>query len=114
MHELPLIEKMLDIILEEAKAEQAAKITKIELTIGKLSGILPACVQFGFDVLSRKTIAAGAKLEIHQPGGQVRCRKCSEIYTSQGVDDLNCPNCKEKQFQVLSGREFTVDSIEYD
>ena len=49
MHELPFTESILAIVLEEAKGVQANKVTKIDLTIGKLSGILPACVPFHAD-----------------------------------------------------------------
>jgi hydrogenase nickel incorporation protein HypA/HybF len=114
MHELPFTESILAIVLEEAKGVQADKVTQIDVTIGKLSGILPACVQFAFDVLSRKTLLEGARLTFHEPAGQVRCRNCSITFASQGFDDLTCPGCSQKKIEVLSGREFTVDSIEWE
>jgi len=114
MHELPFTERVIAIILEEAEGVYASKINKVELTIGKLSGILPACVQFAFSVLSRKTLAEGAKLEFHEPEGQVLCRSCKTVFNSKGFDDLSCPNCQKKKIEVLSGKEFTVDSIEWE
>jgi len=113
MHELPFAEGMLAIVLDEVKGVAVNKITKINLTIGRLSGILPACIRYSFEVLSRKTLAEGAALEISQPEAQVHCRNCEADFTSKGLDDLNCPICNMKNIELLSGRDFTVDSIEW-
>jgi len=114
MHELPITENILAIALEEANSVQASKITRIDLTIGKLSGIMPACVQFQFDIISKKTIAAEAKLVFNQPPSKVHCRQCDTTFSSEGFDDLTCPNCGERLIEVISGRELTVDSIEWE
>ena len=114
MHELPFTESILSIVLEEAKTVQASKVTQVDLTIGRLSGIVPSCVQFAFDVISRKTIAGGAKIVFNEPLATVRCRNCVATFSSSGFDDLACPNCGEKKIDVITGREFTVDSIEWE
>ncbi len=114
MHELPFTEAILDIVLNEAKGVKANKVNRIDITIGKLSGIMPECVQFAFDVISRETIAEGAKLEFYQTPGQVRCRNCGTTFSSQGFDDLTCPNCNKQKIEVLTGREFIVDSIAWE
>ena len=111
MHELPYTEALLDIVLHEAKGVNANKVNRIDIIIGRLSGIMPECVQFAFDVISRKTIAEGAKLEFHRTPGKVRCRNCGTTFSSQGFDDLACPDCKDQKIVVLAGREFIVDSI---
>ena len=54
MHELAITQGILSVVLEQAEANQASKITKIDLTIGELSGIASECVEFYFDVLSTK------------------------------------------------------------
>ena len=73
MHELSITQSILSIALEKANVVQAKRVTKINLTIGELSGIVDECVQFCFDFLSKDTIAAEASLCFHQPPTQLQC-----------------------------------------
>ncbi len=111
MHELSITQNILSIALEQAKAVQASKITKINLTIGELSGIVDECVKFYFELLSKDTIAAEASLSFDRPPTKLRCRNCSTTFSP---DNLNwvCPNCREQQIEIISGRECYVNSIE--
>ena len=111
MHELPVTMSILCIVLEQAKAAQASKITQINLTIGELSGIVPDYIQLQFEFLSKDTIAAGASLSIHQPPTELRCRNCAAVFSPDGRD-WACPNCSEEKIEIVSGRECYVDSME--
>ena len=113
MHELPITMSILSIVLEHAKAAQASKITKINLAIGELSGIVPECVQFQFDIISKDTIAAEASLSFDQPSAKLRCRNCDNTYSPNDLD-FSCPNCREQKMEVISGRECYVESIEVE
>ena len=113
MHELSITQSVLSIALEKAKAAQASKITKINLTIGELSGIVDECVQFYFDLLSKDTIAAEASLSFHQPPTKLRCRNCATTYSPNDLD-WACPNCHEAKIEIVSGRECYVESIEVE
>ena len=53
MHELPVTESILCMVLDEAKMVQAKKVTQVDLTIGKLTGILPECVELQFKIISQ-------------------------------------------------------------
>ena len=113
MHELSITQSILSIALEQAKKAQASKITKINLTLGELSGIVSECVQFYFELLSKDTIAAGANLSFDLPATQLRCLNCQTTFSP---DDLNwtCPNCHEQKVEIISGRECHVESIEVE
>jgi len=113
MHELYITKSILSITLEKAKAVPANKITKINLTIGELSGIVDDCVQFYFDIISKDTIAAEASLSFHRPPTKLHCRNCGTTFTP---DNLNwaCPNCQEQKIEIISGRECYVESIEVE
>lgn len=113
MHELPFTMSMLDIVLEHARAANASKVTKIDLVIGKLTGIVPECIQSQFDVLKKDTIAKEAELSFHQPENKLRCRHCDIIYTPD-KRDLKCPKCGKKNMEVIAGREYYVESIEVE
>lgn len=114
MHELPVTESILCMVLDEAKAVRAKKVTQIDMTVGQLTGILPECVQFQFQVISQHTIAADAELVFNRPPGRIHCHKCDITFISEGFNDLRCPSCRNLQINILQGRELTLDSIEWE
>ena len=113
MHELSITQSILSIALEKANEVQASKVTKINLIIGELCGVVNECVEFYFDLLSKDTIAAQASLSFHQPPIQLRCRSCTTVFSPDNLD-WACPNCHEAKIEIISGRECYVDSIEVD
>ncbi|MFC1932879.1 hydrogenase maturation nickel metallochaperone HypA [Chloroflexota bacterium] len=113
MHELSITQGILSIALEQAKTAQANKITKINLTIGELSGIVDECVEFYFDLLSKDTIAAEASLHFDRPPTRLRCRNCATTFSPDNLD-WTCPDCREQKIEIISGRECYVESIEVD
>jgi len=113
MHELSITQNILSIVLQQAEAVPANKITKINLTIGELSGIVDECVQLYFDLLSKDTIAAEAELCFHRPPTKLRCRNCAATFSPDNFN-WTCPNCREQKIEIVSGRECYVSSIEVD
>jgi len=81
MHEASITESMLSLALEKAKEAKAVKVTSINLIVGELAGVVPECVQFYFDVISKNTIADGAKLIFEIKPTQIQCRKCQTVFT---------------------------------
>jgi hydrogenase nickel incorporation protein HypA/HybF len=113
MHEASITESMLSLALEKAKEAKADKITRINLVVGELSGVVPECIQFYFDVMSKKTIAEGAKLAFETKPTQVKCRKCQTVFTPDN-HEWKCPECKETSVEIISGRECYMESIEVE
>jgi hydrogenase nickel incorporation protein HypA/HybF len=111
LHEFAISASIVSIVLEHAEAAGASKVTKIALKIGRLSGIVPECVELQVSMLSRGTIAEGANLSFDQPPSSLHCRPCNIDYSP---DDFNllCPSCGKKEFDVVSGRECLVENIE--
>ncbi len=69
MHELSITEELLKMIHRRAEEEGMQKISKINLKIGKYSGVLADALLFAFDVLSKDTISEGAHISIEESGG---------------------------------------------
>jgi len=113
MHELSITQSILSIVLEEAKEASANKISKVNLTIGELSGIVDECVEFYFELLSKDTIATGASLTFNRVPTKLRCRNCATIFSPDNPKWV-CPNCQEPKVEIISGRECYVESIEVE
>lgn len=113
MHEMAVTQSILDIAIKHAQQAGASRILQINLVIGQMSGIVDDSVQFYFDFLSKETIAEGAKLVFDRRPAIYRCRECNSTYRPEGYDWV-CPACGALGFDVLSGREFRIDSIEVE
>ena len=113
MHELSITESILSITLERAEEAKASRVAKINLVIGELSGVVDECVEFYFGFLSKDTIAAQASLSFHHPPIQLRCHKCITVFSP---DNRNwaCPNCQEREIEIISGRDLYIESIEVE
>ncbi len=113
MHELSITQGILDIALEQARAANAIRITRINLTIGALAGVVDDCVQFYFEILSKETIAAGASLHFDRPATRVRCGECGSHFEPAELA-WSCPSCGSQRAEIVQGRECMVNSIEVD
>jgi hydrogenase nickel incorporation protein HypA/HybF len=114
MHELPITESILKIVLKHTEGNRVQKVIAIHLQVGKLSDLEDDWIQRYFDYLSRGTVAEGAKLKIERTPVMMQCNSCSTSYETDiaRMGDLVCPACGEKGGTILSGREYTVKEME--
>ena len=111
MHELAITEGIIRAAVPDAEKHGAKRILEIHLKIGELSGVLPECIQYYFDIASRGTIAENAKLTVEKIPVTIACPDCGYA----GVVDLKkirCPQCGGTGFRLTGGKEYFVDSLE--
>ena len=113
MHELAVTQSMLDLVLSEAKRAGAAKVERINLVIGQMSGVVGESVEFYFRLLSEGTIADGAALCFTNTQTQARCRDCGTIFAVEESQWL-CPGCRSVSLEITGGNELAVESIEVE
>jgi hydrogenase nickel incorporation protein HypA/HybF len=113
VHETSITESILSLALEKAKEANAERVTRINLVIGELSGVAGECVQQYFELLRENTIAGGAVLAIEKQSAVLKCRKCAKVFPP---DDENwqCPDCREANVEIISGRDCYMESIEVE
>ena len=111
MHELVIVEGILDVVIPEVRKYNAEKILSIRLRIGELSGVIPECVREYFSVASKNTIAEGAEIYIERTPIRIECRSCGKsAEIKKGMHC--CPNCGSENFKIVSGREYYIESVE--
>jgi len=113
MHELSITQSLLDLVLDEANKAKAAKVKKISLVIGEMSGIVDDCVQFYFELISKDTIANEATLSFKKVPVEAHCRNCGEVFTPKEFD-WSCPHCHNTSIEIKTGNELYVESIEVE
>jgi hydrogenase nickel incorporation protein HypA/HybF len=113
MHELPVTESILEIVLRHAAQADGKQIHQINLVIGELASIVDDSVQFYWDILSKDTAAQGAQLSFQRIPAEMLCLSCqNRFHPDPGGYD--CPNCGGINLQITAGREFFVESIEVE
>lgn len=114
MHELPITESILKIVLAHAEKNDVRRVMVIHLRIGKLSDLEDEWMQKYFDYVSRGTLAEGAKLNIERSPVMLQCNACAESYPVEVADmkDSVCPACGGKDAQLISGREYYIKNME--
>ena len=113
MHELAITQSMLDIVLEQAKKAEAKKVSRINLVIGEMTGVVNECIQFYIGFLSKGTVAEGAELSLTMVPGTVRCHSCDKLFEPKEFD-WTCPYCQGQDVEIIGGKELFVESIEVE
>lgn len=113
MHELAVTEHIIRISKEEAEKHKAAKVKEIRIKVGAMSGLIPDCIQFYFDMASEGTIVEGAVLKIEKIPITARCNDCGfeEVLPSRR---FNCSECESFNVKIIGGNEFLIDSLEVE
>ena len=110
MHEATLAENILNIALDAVRQNHAAKIFKIGLTLGELSGVEIEALRLSFDVLKKNSPADDAELTIKRVPITAACNKCGKVFTLER-HNFFCPEC-DGVLILRSGRELLVDFVD--
>jgi len=114
MHELPVIQSILDIVIKHAEMNDVKKVIKIYLKVGVLSDLEDQWMQQYFDYVAKESVAEGATLEIERVPARMRCNACSfEFEPDMKKDEkIVCPACGNEQCQLIAGKNYSVANME--
>ena len=114
MHELPITESILKIVLTHAAKNDVRQVVNIHLRVGKLSDLEDEWIQRYFDFLSKGTVAQGARLKIERTPIMLQCNGCAASYPVELAEmgDTVCPACGQKDGKLISGREYYIENME--
>lgn len=119
MHEYTVTKNILDIALEAAKEAKAKAITAISLVAGGFSSIMEEPVRMYFGIVSKDTIAEGAKLCFRRLPVIFVCSLCGSLY-EKPESGFDCPQCHIPGFlhetcdNSVNNNEIYIESIEVE
>jgi hydrogenase nickel incorporation protein HypA/HybF len=113
MHEVSLMQDLVEIAETHARRAGAAVIRSVTVEVGELSGALPEALEFAFDVCTRGTLAEGATLILRRIAGHGRCGACQAAAPISTLTAV-CPSCGELTFNIDQGAELRVLELEID
>jgi len=113
MHELGIAQSILDRMKEESMRHHGARVTKVGVRIGELSGVDPDSLSFGFEALSKETSLEGAALEIDFRRRRQRCSRCGCEFETDAMLTA-CPDCGSLHTICIAGDELDIVFIELE
>ena len=113
MHEMSLMESVLEIVEEEARKAGARRVKAVRLDIGELSHVEPEAMRFCFDAVVAGTIAAEAVLEIVRVPGEGWCLDCAKTVPLSERFGA-CPECGGHMVQMTAGDDMRVAELEVE
>lgn len=111
MHELSLAESLIETIEAAAREQHFNRVRRVWIEAGKLSGVEPEALRFGFESASQGTPAEGATLEIAEPDGQAWCERCQQAIRVMAYYDP-CPYCQGHEMRITGGEQFRLKELE--
>jgi hydrogenase nickel incorporation protein HypA/HybF len=113
MHELSIASAILDAVRSEAAKRPGARVTKVGVRIGALSGVVPDALSFGFECLVQGTDLESLMLSIETAPRRQRCRVCD--YTFDAPDgELACTRCGCPETDLAGGDELDIAYLELE
>jgi hydrogenase nickel incorporation protein HypA/HybF len=111
VHEISIVQSVLDAALEKAEGMGARHIHCLRLRIGALTGVVPDALQFAFETLREGTLASEAQLEIENVPVGYWCQRCQIEFAQVGLDS-HCPQCGALATETRRGLELDLVSME--
>ncbi len=127
MHELEMIDKMINVVMDEATKHSFTKINEVQLKVGRMNGLERHHFESAFASRSDEALK-NTTLTIEEISVELKCVTCGETYkddrftdphfahTTSHAPDMymppNCPECGSTKAEVLTGKELTLASID--
>jgi hydrogenase nickel incorporation protein HypA/HybF len=110
MHELSIARAVADVAERHAVGRP---VSRVELRVGHLRQVVPASLEFAWEVVAQGTVLEGAVLAIDYVPATVRCRACA-AETPLGEFPAVCAQCGSVDVDVSGGDELLVDALELE
>jgi hydrogenase nickel incorporation protein HypA/HybF len=112
MHEISLIESLIDLVEAEWRKQAFRRVRIIRLTVGALGHAEPDALRFCFDAVMSGTRADGAALEIAIIPGAGWCARCQDA-VPLAERFAACPVC-DGPVRVTAGDELRLAELEVE
>jgi len=113
MHEYSIVQSLIDSCEDQAKQNNASKVTKVVVKIGVMSGVEPDLLQTAFDTFKEETICHESEFIINIQKVKVFCNNCQKENELEKLEYL-CPECQSDDLQIIDGEEMYLMQLELE
>lgn len=104
MHELSLVENVLQILEAKAGEHGFKRVRALKFSLGRMSCVEPKALEFAFAIQSKGTLAEGATLEFERCAVVLYCFSCQRELELSAFDS-RCPDCGGEDVVLTGGTE---------
>ena len=113
MHEISIIESILEVAEEKAREVNSPSIKVIKLRLGQFTAIAREALEFAFEVARMGTLAENARLEVEIVPMVFHCVVCDAETQPAGAMSFICQRCGFP-LKIVSGKDLQIEYIEID
>lgn len=110
LHELGIMFNVIHSVENFARKNGVTKIDTLVLQIGELSPVVPRYIEACYPAAVDGTLLQETRLKIEITPGNALCKKCNRVFNLL-EHHMKCPLCGEKEWDILSGKEFLIKEI---
>jgi len=120
-YEYNAMSKMIEILSEWARKDDVERILEVHLEVGEYLLTTTKNIRSNFKLLSKNTVAEGAKVYVRKRRGAMACLNCGYIGRGKKalnirkgikVPSLTCPRCGGTT-KIVQGREYVISRIKF-
>jgi hydrogenase nickel incorporation protein HypA/HybF len=111
MHEYSIVASLIDRVQQEAAAHGDARVHRLHVKVGELSGVELDLLKTAFDTFREQTICNGAELTINTVAAAWACPSCERTVTRGSI--LRCDACG-RPARMIRGDEIILERIEME
>lgn len=110
MHEFSIAMNIVEIAETETRKAGATAVSKIDLEVGSMSGIVIEALEFALESAVRNTVLHKAECNIIRLPALGRCVNCGHEFSVENYFD-QCPECESFNPEIIQGKELKVKSL---
>jgi len=115
VHELSLVQALLQLITDQAAEHGFQRVNRVRLSCGRLAGVEPRALEFAFTTVRDGTLCARARLELETRPLKLYCFDCGQERISETADPTTCPGCGGGQVTITGGfEELRLEELDVD
>ena len=111
MHELSLMEAVLDKALAVKDEAGADRVVRLEVEVGELCGIVPDAWEMAFEAATPGTPLEGARMDWRVVPARVQCPACAHEYPPEDII-WQCPSCGALGGKAIEGEDIVLVRVE--
>ncbi|MBZ7979522.1 hydrogenase maturation nickel metallochaperone HypA [Campylobacter sp. RM12642] len=115
MHEMAIVNNLLDECERIKINNKATKITRVRVSIGRLSGVEEHYFKEAFNAFTSDNNSSyyNAKLEVVLKELELFCKDCNCSFI-QNKNEFCCKNCSSNNVEIKSGDELLLEQVELE
>ncbi len=114
MHELSIVQNIVDSVTESLANYPGARVVEVRLRVGALAAVVEDSLHFCYQIAIEGTPLAGSRLVVEHLPIVMHCARCGQDVVLESVQSFRCPDCGEPLCDMRQGRELEIEAIEIE